>query len=110
MKALEIKPFDIKCRLAQSRALVMLGRESEAQSILDKILKSSSLSVDEVLEGKYLKAEALYGQGEFEYAMVLFQECYNNRPDLEKYKIGVERSKEAILGALGSNILDYESQ
>jgi len=101
-QGLEIKPFDIKCRLAQSRALVMLGRESEAQLILEKILKSPSLSLDEVMEGKYLKAEALYGQGEFEYAMVLFQECYNNRPDLEKYKIGVERSKEAILGALGN--------
>ncbi|XP_074972710.1 outer dynein arm-docking complex subunit 4 isoform X3 [Phalacrocorax aristotelis] len=54
------------------------------------------------LKGLYQKAEALYTMGDFEFALVFYHRGYRLRPDLQKFKLGIEKSQEAIVNCIGS--------
>lgn len=54
------------------------------------------------LQGLYQKAEALYTMGDFEFALVFYHRGYKLRPELQKFRLGIQKSQEAIENSVGS--------
>ncbi|KFR11669.1 Tetratricopeptide repeat protein 25, partial [Opisthocomus hoazin] len=52
--------------------------------------------------GLYQKAEALYTMGDFEFALVFYHRGYRLRPELQKFRLGIEKSQQAIVNCIGS--------
>jgi len=46
------------------------------------------------------KAEVLFASGEFEMSLVLFQRGHQSKPELEKFRLGVQKSTAAIQNAM----------
>lgn len=55
-----------------------------------------------VLQGIFAKAEALYCKGEFELALVFYHRGNKLRPELQEFRLGIQKAKEAIDNAVGS--------
>ncbi|POI34065.1 hypothetical protein CIB84_002182 [Bambusicola thoracicus] len=52
--------------------------------------------------GLYQKAEALYTMGDFEFALVFYHRGCELRPELQKFRLGIQKSHEAIINCIGS--------
>ncbi|KAI6072488.1 Tetratricopeptide repeat protein 25 [Aix galericulata] len=52
--------------------------------------------------GLYQKAETLYTMGDFEFALVFYHRGYRLRPELQKFRQGIQKSQEAIVNCIGS--------
>lgn len=52
--------------------------------------------------GLYQKAEALYQTGDFEYALVYYHRGFKLRPELNEFKLGIQKAQEAIQNSIGS--------
>jgi len=105
-EALEMKPKSLECRLAKTRALLQLGQDAQALAMAEKLIRELQTACDgtsdEALAASFLKAEALYAQGEFELALVLYRFCAETRTDCDDYRKGVQRAKEAIKNSIGN--------
>lgn len=55
------------------------------------------------LQGLYQKAEALYAKGEFEWALMFYHRGFKLRPELQEFRLGIQKAQEAIDNAVGSN-------
>jgi hypothetical protein len=53
------------------------------------------------LQGLYQKAEALYYQGDFEKALVLYHRGNKQRPEVQEFRLGIQKSQEAINNSIG---------
>jgi len=51
--------------------------------------------------GLYQYAEALYNLGQFEKALIAYHRGYRLRKDMDGFRIGVQKSQEAIQKAIG---------
>lgn len=49
----------------------------------------------------FQKAEALYAMGDFEAALVFYHRGNRLRPELEEFRIGIQKSREAIENSIG---------
>lgn len=58
-------------------------------------------------QGLYQKAETLYTMGDFEFALVFYHRGYRLRPELQKFRQGIQKSQEAIVNCIGSKQLDF---
>ena len=70
----------------------------EKQTCYIQLLSSSHCS----FQALYQKAEALYAMGEFEFAMVFYHRGNKLRPELEDFKLGIQKAQEAIENCVGS--------
>ena len=52
-------------------------------------------------QGLYQKAEALYSMGDFEYALMYYHRGHKLRPELEEFRLGIQKAQEAIDNAIG---------
>lgn len=52
----------------------------------------------------YQKAEALYHLGDFEHSLVFYHRGLHVRPELEQFRLGVQKAREAIENAIGESI------
>lgn len=50
----------------------------------------------------YLKAEALYYMGEFEFALVFYHRGHKLRPQMQEFRLGIQKAQEAIENSVGS--------
>lgn len=48
------------------------------------------------------KAEALYHLGNFEHALMYYHRGLRIRPEMQEFRLGVQKSKEAIENTIGS--------
>lgn len=55
--------------------------------------------------GLYQYAEALYNLGEFEEALIVYHRGHRLRPEMEGFRIGIQKCQEAIEKCIGSKIL-----
>ncbi len=55
------------------------------------------------LQGLKQKAEALYTKGNFEFALVFYQRGYKLRPEVKEFRLGIQKSQEAIENSIGGN-------
>lgn len=59
-----------------------------------------------VLQGLYQKAEALYTMGDFEFALVYYHRGHKLRPELQEFRLGIQKAQESIENSVGSESLD----
>ncbi|KAJ3313643.1 Tetratricopeptide repeat protein 25 [Boothiomyces sp. JEL0838] len=96
-KAIEIRPTDKHCLVARARCYIQIGCPQEA-------LKDANTSLKEdqtYYKGIYLKAEALYAEGDFELALLYFHRGNKLRPELYEFRVGILKSREAINNSIG---------
>ncbi|KAG9350118.1 hypothetical protein JZ751_026471 [Albula glossodonta] len=100
VKAIEsyTTPNDKNCLVARSKCYVKMGdstnalRDAEASLAEDK----------EFFKGLFQKAEALYTMGDFEFALVFFHRGHKLRPELQEFRLGIQKAQEAIDNSVGS--------
>lgn len=98
-QALEIQPGYKACLVQRSKCHLHLGDTDAALRDAEESLAEDP----EYIKGLYQKAEALYSKGDFEHALVNFHRGGKLRPDKEEFKLGIQKSEEAIDNAIGSN-------
>ncbi|KAJ3027003.1 UNVERIFIED_CONTAM: Tetratricopeptide repeat protein 25 [Siphonaria sp. JEL0065] len=99
-QALEIRPTDKHCLVSRSKCYIHVG--SPALALDDA---NTSLKVDDPLffKGIFQKAEALYAMGDFELALMFYHRGNRLRPELDEFRIGIQKSREAIENSIGKN-------
>ncbi|KAM6368660.1 outer dynein arm-docking complex subunit 4 [Pluvialis apricaria] len=96
--ALKLRAGDKHCLVARSKCYLKLG--DTENSLKDA---EASLQNDKTFsKGLYQKAETLYTMGDFEFALVFYHRGCRLRPELEKFRLGIEKSQEAIVNCIGS--------
>ncbi|KAH0626920.1 hypothetical protein JD844_002217 [Phrynosoma platyrhinos] len=96
--ALQIQPEDRNCLVARSKCYLRLGDTENALKDAE-----DSLAADkEFTKGLYQKAEALYTMGDFEFALVFYHRGHKIRPELQKFRLGIQKCQEAIENSVGS--------
>ncbi|XP_034395257.1 tetratricopeptide repeat protein 25 [Cyclopterus lumpus] len=90
--ALTIKPDDKTCCLGRSKCYLKLGQSESALIDAEASLKKDK----SFIEGVYQKAEALYYMGEFEFAQVLCDRGHDLRPQIQGFRLGIQKAQEAI--------------
>lgn len=53
-------------------------------------------------QGLFQKAEALYQKGDFETALMYYHRGHRLRPELQEFRLGIQKSQEAINNSIGS--------
>lgn len=59
-----------------------------------------------LLQGLYQKAEALYTMGNFEFALVYYHRGNKLCPELQDFRLGIQKAQEAIDNSVGSKSSD----
>uniref|UniRef100_A0A3Q3IZW7 Outer dynein arm-docking complex subunit 4 n=1 Tax=Monopterus albus TaxID=43700 RepID=A0A3Q3IZW7_MONAL len=97
-KALTLKPSDKNCYVGRSKCYLNLGQPENA-------LKDAEASLNEdksFFEGLYQKAEALYYMGEFEFALEFYHRGQKLRPQIQEFRLGIQKAQEAIENSVGN--------
>nr|XP_020462961.1 tetratricopeptide repeat protein 25 [Monopterus albus] len=103
-KALTLKPSDKNCYVGRSKCYLNLGQPENA-------LKDAEASLNEdksFFEGLYQKAEALYYMGEFEFALEFYHRGQKLRPQIQEFRLGIQKAQEAIENSVGSSTVKLE--
>ncbi|XP_074835113.1 outer dynein arm-docking complex subunit 4 isoform X1 [Carettochelys insculpta] len=96
--ALQLQAGNKHCLVARSMCYLKLGdtenslRDAEASLQNDKTFS----------KGLYQKAETLYTMGDFEFALVYYYRGHKLRPELQKFRLGIQKAQEAIDNSVGS--------
>ncbi|MBN3296485.1 TTC25 protein, partial [Amia calva] len=96
--ALSLQPDDKHCLVARSRCYLRMGDPGSA-------LRDAEASLKEdrgFFKGMYQKAEALYAMGDFEFALVFYHRGHKLRPELQEFRLGIQKAQEAIDNSVGS--------
>ncbi|XP_051995993.1 outer dynein arm-docking complex subunit 4-like isoform X2 [Xyrauchen texanus] len=96
--ALSLQPGDKTCLVARSRCYVKLGDAESALKDAEASLKDGK----DFFKGLYQKAEALYTMGNFEFALVYYHRGHKLRPELQEFRLGIQKAREAIDNSVGS--------
>ncbi|XP_063618177.1 outer dynein arm-docking complex subunit 4 [Cydia splendana] len=96
-KAIELAPEEKAAYVARSKCHLLLGEPKAALADAE-----TALALDPK-HGKALlhKAEALYYCGEFEMSLVHYHRGLRARPDLNDFRLGVQKAQEAIENTIG---------
>ncbi|XP_075894886.1 outer dynein arm-docking complex subunit 4 [Nelusetta ayraudi] len=95
--ALSLKPKDRTCFVGRSRCYLKLGQYVDALIDAD-----ASLAEEKIFsEGLYQKAEALYHMGEFEFALMFYHKGQKLRPQIEEFRLGIQKATKAIEDTIG---------
>ncbi|XP_041824393.1 outer dynein arm-docking complex subunit 4 isoform X2 [Melanotaenia boesemani] len=96
--ALSLKPDDRTCLVGRSKCYLKIGQ-------LGNALKDAEASLNDdksFFEGLYQKAEALYYQGEFEFALMFYDRGQKIRPQIQGFRLGIQKAQEALENSIGS--------
>uniref|UniRef100_A0A8B9LEM1 Outer dynein arm-docking complex subunit 4 n=1 Tax=Astyanax mexicanus TaxID=7994 RepID=A0A8B9LEM1_ASTMX len=96
--ALTLQPEDKNCLVARSKCYVKLGDSENALKDAEASLKEDK----KFFKGLYQKAEALYTKGEFEFALIFYHRGHKLRPELQEFRLGIQKAQEAINNSVGS--------
>ncbi|KAI4894996.1 hypothetical protein NFI96_032186 [Prochilodus magdalenae] len=96
--ALILQPDDKSCLVARSRCYVKMGDPENALKDAEASLKEDK----NFFKGLYQKAEALYTMGDFEFALVYYHRGHKLRPELQEFRLGIQKAQEAINNSVGS--------
>ncbi|XP_051243344.1 outer dynein arm-docking complex subunit 4 [Dicentrarchus labrax] len=96
--ALTVKPGDKTCFVGRSKCHLKLGQSEDALKDAEASLKGDNT----FFEGLYQKAEALYYMGEFEFALVFYHRGQKLRPQIQEFRLGIQKAQEAIENSVGS--------
>ncbi|XP_026233420.1 tetratricopeptide repeat protein 25 [Anabas testudineus] len=96
--ALTLKPGDKSGLVGRSRCYLKMGEPENALKDAEASLKEDK----SFFEGLYQKAEALYYMGEFEFALVFYHRGKKLRPQVQEFRLGIQKAQEAIENSVGS--------
>eukprot|EP01137_Pigoraptor_chileana_P005691 Opistho-2@49090 len=97
-KALDLRPEEKICLVARSRCHLHLGDANAALTDAEAALKIDR----DYNKGLYQKAEALYAKGDFEMALVFYHRGHKLRPELDEFRLGIQKAREAIGNSIGN--------
>uniref|UniRef100_A0A8D3A4E8 Outer dynein arm-docking complex subunit 4 n=1 Tax=Scophthalmus maximus TaxID=52904 RepID=A0A8D3A4E8_SCOMX len=96
--ALTLKPDERNCFVGRSKCYLNMGLYENALEDAEASLKEDTT----FFEGLYQKAEALYYMGEFEFALVFYHRGQKLRPQIQEFRLGIQKAQEAIENCVGS--------
>lgn len=96
--ALELQPTDKHCLVARSKCSLKLGDPEAAFRDAEASLQEDG----DFFRGLYQKAEALYAMGDFEFALVFYHRGVKLRPELQEFRLGIQKAQEAIENSVGT--------
>ncbi|TPX72155.1 hypothetical protein SpCBS45565_g00637 [Spizellomyces sp. 'palustris'] len=97
-RALTIRPTDKHCLVSRSRCHINAGNGRPALLDAEEALKQDP----DFFKGIYQKAEALYAIGDFETALVFYHRGNRLRPELDEFRTGIQKAREAIENGIGN--------
>jgi len=97
-QALQFRAGDQLCLVSRSKAYLRLGDCKEALRDAEAALQDNK----DYWRGMFQKAEALFMQGDFEFALVFYHRGNRLRPDLDSFRLGIQKSREAIVNCVGT--------
>ncbi|KAF9413212.1 hypothetical protein HW555_008492 [Spodoptera exigua] len=97
-KAIELAPDEKAAYVARSKCYLLLGEPRSALLDAEAALKLDPKDAKALLR----KAEALYYCGEFEMSLVHYHRGLRARPDLNDFRLGVQKAQEAIENTIGA--------
>ncbi|XP_060553247.1 outer dynein arm-docking complex subunit 4-like isoform X7 [Ruditapes philippinarum] len=101
-KALELKPDDKQCLVIRSKCYLQLGNAEASLADAEKALEKDKDEQQEVpVKGLFQKAEALYQKGDFETALIFYHRGNKLRPELQEFRLGIQKCQEAINNSIG---------
>ncbi|XP_035789035.1 tetratricopeptide repeat protein 25-like [Anopheles albimanus] len=98
-KALEMNTNDQNALVARSRCFLQLGEPGKALQDAETALVLDKNNIRAI----YQKAEALYYLGQFEHSLMFFHRGLRLRPELASFRLGVQKTQEAIENTIGNN-------
>lgn len=101
-----MNPNDIEALIARSNCHLVLGNLEKAIEDAELILNLSNEDLQKA-RAIYLKAESLFQLGNFEMSLVFFYRGKKIRPELEQFRLGIQKSISAIESILRGNKLRY---
>ncbi|TGZ66978.1 hypothetical protein CRM22_005049 [Opisthorchis felineus] len=96
-QALEKKDRNVHCLLRRSFCYMSLGDFDKAFEDAEMALKMEP----KFHKALFQKAEVLYNRGDFEFALLHYHQGYKKRPEIQEFRLGVQKCEEAIQNALG---------
>uniref|UniRef100_A0A8D3D758 Outer dynein arm-docking complex subunit 4 n=1 Tax=Scophthalmus maximus TaxID=52904 RepID=A0A8D3D758_SCOMX len=102
--ALTLKPDERNCFVGRSKCYLNMGLYENALKDAEASLKEDTT----FFEGLYQKAEALYYMGEFEFALVFYHRGQKLRPQIQEFRLGIQKAQEAIENCVGSPSVKLE--
>ncbi|XP_056144360.1 outer dynein arm-docking complex subunit 4 [Lampris incognitus] len=96
--ALTLQPDDKNCLVARSKCYLKMGDTENALRDAEASLKEDK----SFFKGLYQKAEALFTMGDFEFALVFYHRGHKLRPELQEFRLGIQKVQEAIENSVGS--------
>lgn len=97
-KALSLRAQDKHCLVCRSKCYIQIGSPILGLADADASLKDDP----NYFKGMFQKAEALYAQGDFELALVYYHRGHQLRPELNEFRTGIQKAREAIDNSIGS--------
>lgn len=88
-QAIELAPEEKAAYVARSRCYLLLGEPRKALGDAEEALKLDPKHAKALLQ----KAEALYYCGEFELSLVHYHRGLRARPDLNEFRLGVQKAQ-----------------
>ncbi|XP_037032171.1 tetratricopeptide repeat protein 25-like [Bradysia coprophila] len=96
-KALELNPSDQNALVARSKCYLLLGDPAKGLEDAETALSADKSNIRAI----YQKAESLYFLGQFEHSLMFFHRGLKLRPELNSFRLGVQKSQEAIEKTIG---------
>ncbi|TPX42192.1 hypothetical protein SeMB42_g05243 [Synchytrium endobioticum] len=96
-KALTLRPSDKHVLVSRAKCHVQVGSPRLALDDANAALKLDAT----FFKGVFMKAEALYAQGDFELALMHYHRGHAQRPELAEFRIGIQKAREAIENSVG---------
>ncbi|XP_067687289.1 outer dynein arm-docking complex subunit 4-like isoform X2 [Haliotis asinina] len=100
-KALEMRSGDRVCLVRRSNCYLMLGNAEQALADANECLEQDDEGKKDI-KALCMKAEALYQKGDFETALVYYHRGHKLRPELQEFRLGIQKSQEAINNSIGT--------
>jgi tetratricopeptide (TPR) repeat protein len=101
-QALEEVPGDVNVLLARAQCYIHLGQTGDALKDADVVLKKNPTFHKALL----LKAEALFSSGKFEFSLIEFRRGLKLRPDVDGFRLGIQKCNMAIKQSIDQDELD----
>lgn len=92
-----MNPSDQNALIARSKCYLLLGDPAKGLQDAEIALSSDKNNIRAI----YQKAEALYYLGQFELSLMFFHRGLRLRPELDIFRLGVQKTQEAIEKTIG---------
>lgn len=98
--ALELNPKDKNALVARSKCYLQLGEPQLALKDAETALHGDKNFIHAIFQ----KAESLYHLGDFEHSLMYYHRGLRLRPELEGFRLGVQKAQEAIENTIGKHL------